>query len=125
MALGTGETIAVTIVMLGNISAWVKMIYDARKANANGNGNGNGKLKECPVHSDLVGRMSAVETTKEELSASLDKLHKENREDHQKLFEDNKNLSIAVAQAAAAAAQAATTAAESAKFNTLRAVRKR
>ena len=91
MALGLTESGAVAFVLLGNISAWAKMIYDARKNGKNGNG------KACPLHAGL--------------SQEITTLHRENREEHQKLSDDIHGLSIIVAGAASAAAQAATAAA--------------
>jgi hypothetical protein len=87
MALGTAESAAVLLVLLGNISAWSKMIYDARKNGRNGTG------KPCPLH--------------EPLTKELETLHKENREEHLQISKDIKDLSISIAGAAAAAATAA------------------
>jgi hypothetical protein len=96
MALGTVESAAVIVVLLGNISAWSKMIFDARKNGRNG--------KPCPLHAGMV---TQIETQKTELTDELKTLHQENRDDHKKIFEDIKGLSIAVAGAASAAATAA------------------
>lgn len=103
MALGTAETAAVAIVLLGNISAWSKMIYDARKNGKNGNGNG----KSCPSHVAIETRIAAIETHKDSMEKELSNLHTENRQDHQRIFDDIKSLSVSVASAAASAASAA------------------
>ena len=101
MALATTESAAVVIVLLGNISAWSKMIFDARKNGKNGSG------KPCAWHTGVESRISSVETHKGELAKSLETLHTENRVDHQQIFADIKALSIAVAGAASSAAAAA------------------
>ena len=102
MALSAGELTAI-VIGVGNFTAWAKLFMDAKKNNGNG--------KACLAHGDLTSRITAVESIKDDLTTSLIGLHKENREDHQKIFEDIKGLSIAVAGAASAAAQAAATAA--------------
>jgi len=95
MSLSVGEATAIGL-GLGNIAAWTKLIYDARKNGKNG--------KPCPLHSGLE---SQITTQKTELADELKNLHAENRQDHQQIFADIKGLSIAVAGAAAAAANAA------------------
>lgn len=97
MALGLAESGAVAIVLLGNISAWAKMIYDTKKNGKNGNGVGY--------------RIAAIEAQQVGLTSELGTLHSENRADHLQIFAEVKSLSISVACAAAAAAQAAATAA--------------
>jgi hypothetical protein len=87
MALSAGEITAI-VVGIGNMTAWAKLFYDARK---NGK-NGNGKMP-CPLH--------------EGLSEEIKTLHGENRSDHKQIFDDIKGLSIAIAGAASAAATAA------------------
>ncbi len=84
MPLSIGELTAIGL-GLGNIAAWSKLIYDARK-----NGK-NGKMP-CPLH--------------EGLTQEIKILHLENRADHKQIFEDIKGLSIAVAGATSAAAAA-------------------
>jgi len=100
MALSVGEVTALGI-GLGNIAAWSKLIYDARKNGKNGTG------RPCSLHSGLESKIEAGEKQKVGLAEELASLHKENREDHQKIFEDIKGLSIAVVGAASAAASAA------------------
>jgi len=107
MALGSVESAAVIVVLLGNISAWSKMIYDARKNGKNG--------KPCSFHSGIVAQIETGEKQKTDLAQELASLHTENRDDHKKLFEDIKGLSIAVAGAASAAATAAVAATASRK----------
>ena len=89
MGLSPGDLTAIGI-GLGSFAAWGKMFYDGRKNGKNGPG------KVCPLH--------------EGLTEEIKTLHQENRDDHKKIFDDIKNLSIAVAGAAAAAASAATAA---------------
>ena len=89
MSLDAGEITAIGI-GLGNIAAWLKFNYDARKDRRNGTG------KVCPLHETMA---NEVQT-----------LHKENREEHHQLSADIKNLAVATASASAAAATAATAA---------------
>ena len=89
MGLSPGDLTAIGI-GLGSFAAWGKMFYDGRKNGKNGPG------KVCALH--------------ESLALEIKTLHQENRDDHKKIFDDIKNLSIAVAGAAAAAATAATAA---------------
>ena len=100
MSLSVGEVTAIGV-GLGNIAAWSKLIYDARHNGKNGNG------KPCPLHSGLESQIGAGEKQGADLAKELASLHTENRDDHKKLFEDIKGLSIAVAGAASAAASAA------------------
>jgi len=108
MPLSAGEITAIGI-GLGNIAAWSKLIYDARKNGKNGNG------KPCALHSGLASQIDSGEKQGADLAKELASLHTENRDDHKKLFEDIKGLSIAVAGAAAAAANAAVAATASRK----------
>jgi len=88
MSLSTGEITAI-VIGVGNFTAWAKLFTDARKNNGNG--------KACPLHAVLAQEIVT--------------LHGENRTDHQKIFDDIKGLSVAVAGAASAAASAAAVAA--------------
>jgi hypothetical protein len=112
MALGTAESAAVIIVLLGNLSAWGKMIYDARRKP-----NGNSSVKMCPAHLAVESRMATIETEKTGIEKSLETLHQENRQDHTQIFTEIKTLAVSVsiaseaARTAAAAATAATAAA--------------
>jgi hypothetical protein len=108
MSLSVGEATAIGI-GLGNIAAWTKLIYDARKNGKNGNG------RPCPLHSGLQSQIGAGEKQGADLAKELASLHTENREDHQKIFDDIKGLAIAVAGAASAAATAAVAASASRK----------
>ena len=105
MSLSVGEVTAIGV-GLGNIAAWTKLIYDARKNGKNGNG------KICPLHSGIVTGIETGEKQKAELAEEIKNLHAENRQDHQQIFTDIKALSVSVASAAAAAATAATAAIE-------------
>ena len=86
MGLSPGDLTAIGI-GLGSFAAWGKMFYDGRKNGKNGPG------KVCALH--------------EGLTEEIKTLHQENRDDHKKIFDDIKSLSIAVAGAASAAATAA------------------
>jgi len=104
MGFSLGEITAIGI-GFGNIAAWTKLIYDAKKNGKDGNG------KTCGFHAEITSRIATVETHKAELAKELLSLHTENRQDHQQIFTEIKGLSIAVATAATAAATAATAAA--------------
>jgi hypothetical protein len=103
MSLSVGEATAIGL-GLGNIAAWAKLIYDARKNGKNGNG------RPCPLHSGLEAQIKTGEKQGTDLAEELKNLHAENRQDHQQIFADIKALSISVAGAAAAAATAASVA---------------
>lgn len=103
MGLSAGEITAI-LVGVGNFTAWAKLFADMKKNGGNG--------KACPAHPIIEARISAIELRKSNLETSLKNLHDENRQDHQKIFDDIKGLSIAVAGAAAAAASAAVAAAK-------------
>lgn len=89
MALTTGEVTAI-IIGIGNFTAWAKLFTDARKNNKHENG------KVCPIPA-VESRIATVESEKAGLAIELSNLHTENRQDHQKIFEDIKSLSVAVA----------------------------
>ena len=108
MALGNAESLAVILVMLGNIAVWVKGSYEAKKKPSNGN------CRACQYHNAVESRMSTIETHKAELAKELGVLHTENRADHQRLFDDIKGLSIDMAKAAQFATTAASAAAAAA-----------
>ena len=108
MGLSAGEITAIGI-GLGNIAAWSKLIYDARKSGKPDNGKG------CPAHTSVMERIASVETYRAELTKELETLHSENREEHQRLSADIHQLSVSVVTAATAAANAAASALERAK----------
>ena len=107
MSLSVGEATAIGL-GLGNIAAWTKLIYDARKNGRNGNG------KPCPLHSGIAMGIETGEKQKAGLAEELKNFHAENRQDHQQIFADIKALSISVAAASAAASAAATASATAA-----------
>jgi len=84
MAFSTGEVTAI-LIGLGNIGAWGKLIYDARKNGRNG--------------------------AAAELESRMETFRAENHSDHQKMSDDITKLSVSVASAAGAAATAAAAAA--------------
>jgi hypothetical protein len=104
MSLDAG-TVTAIVIGSGNVVAWAKLFYDARK-----NGKNGGDGKTCSYHSKMESRIATVETHKAELSQELKTLHSENRDDHKMIFQKIENLTVAVANAASAAASAASTA---------------
>lgn len=111
MALSAGEATAIGI-GLGNIVAWSKLIYDARKNGKNGNG------KFCAAHGIIESRLSAINAEKEAFIKELKTLHDENRQDHGAITSEIKSLAVAVATASEAARTASAAAAAAAASST-------
>jgi len=107
MTLSVGEITAIGI-GFGNIAAWAKLIYDARKNGKNGVG------RPCALHTDIASRIATVEANKTELVRELGTLHAENREEHSQIFSEIKSLAVAVSTASEAARTAASAAATAA-----------
>ncbi len=97
MSLSTGELTAI-VVGVGNFTAWAKLFYDARKNSTNGTG------KPCLLHMGIESKMAAFATEKDGISKEVATLHKENREEHQKLSDGLHALSVASAAATSVAA---------------------
>ncbi len=110
MPISIGEFAAIGI-GLGNIAAWSKLIYDARKNGKNGK-DGNGR--SCSFHTGVESRLMKVETEREGLSQELGVLHTENRQEHSQIFGEIKSLAVAVSTASEAARTAASAAATAA-----------
>lgn len=105
MSLSAGEITAI-VVGSGNIVAWAKLFYEAKK-----NGKGNGNNKPCPLHAQVVKEVTEAKTDAGNLKDNLDKLHTENRDDHKGILDKLGALTTVVANASAAAASAASAAA--------------
>lgn len=105
MALSAGEITAI-VVGSGNVAAWAKLFYNARK-----NGKQNGIGRPCPLHSGIEQCTTEAVTNLGKIEKDLDTVHIENRDDHKKIFDKLESLAVAIANASAAAASAASVAA--------------
>ncbi len=106
MALSLGELTAIGI-GLGNIAAWSKLIYDARK-------NGKGNNKFCPSHIEVTSEIGINKTMIEKIEKDFDLFHTENRQDHSYILDKISALTTVIANATSAAAASAAVVASSA-----------